>query len=165
MSDTLPPVADIPAAPAYGDVQSLIVKFGIYELRQLAPALDQTEEEDGLGLDMPRLDDALLRASREADSYLATRYAVPLSRHGDAWPEPLASFVADMARYHLTGGDAQASEDITRRYAEALDWLKAVAKGVADLPPSPDNGDGGDESGEGVSDVAFVQCGRQEMWR
>lgn len=52
-----------------------------------------------------------------------------------------------------------------RRYQEALDWLKAVAKGLADLPPPPDSGGGVDGEGETTGGVAFVRCGRQNMWR
>lgn len=163
MPDTsLPPVADIPAAPSYGDLQTLLRRFGLNELLQLAPGGSEQ------GLDEALLLDALHRASREADSYLATRYSVPLAlaeANGETvWPEPLASFVGDMARYHLTGGDAQESEAITRRYQEALDWLKAVAKGMADLPPPPDGG-GGEDDGEGIGDVAFVQGRRPFWWR
>lgn len=160
---SLPPVADIPAAPSYGDVQTLLRQFGTNELLQLAPG------DSEQGLDEALLLDALRRASREADSYLATRYPVPLTPAENSgeivWPEPLASFVGDMARYHLTGGDAQESEAIARRYQEALDWLKAVAKGLADLPPPPDGGGGGEDDGEGPGDVSFVQSRRPVLWR
>ena len=170
MPDSLPHVAVIPQSPPYGSVATLLERFGEAELLQLAPG------PEGEGAE-PVLDEALLlstlrRASREADSYLATRYAVPLTPAVDAagaplWPEPLTSFVADMAHYHLCGGNARDDEGITRRYQEALDWLKAVAKGQADLPPPPDSGAGDAGGGEdALGGVAFVQCGRRRNdWR
>lgn len=115
----------------YGSLESMTRQFGLDELLMLARGADDDEGQPTL--DGQRVKDALARASREADTYLAPRYAVPLAVAGDATPEPLLSIVGDMTRYHLTGGPAQNSEDITARYEQALDWLKSVAKGVADL--------------------------------
>lgn len=162
MPDALPPVADIPLAPSYGSLETLGRQLGHDELLQIAPG------PDGESLDEALLLDALRRASREADSYLATRYSVPLKVYGEEqglWPEPLTSFVADMAHYHLLGGSARDDEAISRRYQEALDWLKAIAKGLADLPPAPDGGEEDDDEGGGIGSVAFAQCGRQATWR
>lgn len=167
MPDALPPVAVLPESPPYGSVATLLEHFGRDELLQLAPAQDGEGAEEEL--DEALLLRALRRASREADSYLATRYKVPLTpAKGEdgapLWPEPLTGFVADMAHYHLCGGNARDDEGIMRRYQEALDWLKAVAKGLADLPPPPDSG-AGEEEGDNSGGVAFVRCGRQTMWR
>lgn len=169
MPDALPPVAALPQSPPYGSVATLLEHFGRDELLQLAPARgDDPEQEEAL--DESLLLRALRRASREADSYLATRYKVPLTPAtgedgAPLWPEPLTGFVADMAHYHLCGGNARDDEGIMRRYQEALDWLKAVAKGLADLPPPPDSGAGEEGEGDNSGGVAFVRCGRQTMWR
>ena len=174
LPDALSPVAVLPESPPYGSVATLLAHFGRDELLQLAPAraeegpeLVEGQEE---ALDEALLLRALRRASREADSYLATRYKVPLTpAQGEdgapLWPEPLTGFVADMAHYHLCGGNARDDEGIMRRYQEALDWLKVVAKGLADLPPPPDSGAGEDGEGETTDGVAFVQCRRQNEWR
>jgi phage gp36-like protein len=73
---------------------------------------------------------ALARASDEADSYLAGRYAVPVT----PVPPVLAAMVCDMARYRLTGTQAQEADPITERYRLAVKWLERVASGDADLP-------------------------------
>ncbi len=73
---------------------------------------------------------ALARASDEADSYLAGRYAVPVT----PVPPVLAAMVCDIARYRLTGGQAQETDPITERYRLAVKWLERVASGDADLP-------------------------------
>ena len=73
---------------------------------------------------------ALARAGDEADSYLAGRYAVPVA----PVPPVLAAMVCDIARYRLTGGEAQEADPITERYRLAVKWLERVASGAADLP-------------------------------
>ena len=90
--------------------------------------------------DVERVATALDQASREADSYLAVRLAVPLDTPAGV-PQPLRAFVCDMARYHLTAGfGMQVPEDVEARYKAALAWLKDVAKGAAEIvvPTPPD---------------------------
>lgn len=102
MPDALPPVAVLRESPPYGSVATLLEHFGRDELMQLAPARADADDPEREELDEALLLRALRRASREADSYLATRYKVPLTpatgEDGAAiWPEPLTGFVADMA--------------------------------------------------------------------
>ena len=102
----------------YASPADMTARFGLQEL--IGPALDQ--------------------ASREADSYLAVRLAVPLDTTAGV-PQPLRAFVCDMARYHLTAGfGMQVPEDVEARYKAALAWLKDVAKGAAEIvvPTPPD---------------------------
>ncbi len=88
--------------------------------------------------DAARVTDALERASREADSYLAARLPVPLDITGGI-PQPLGAVVCDMARYHLCAGfGMQGGEAVERRYQEALAWLRDVARGTAHIVvPAP----------------------------
>lgn len=124
----------------YSSPTDLIAQFGMDE------ALDLAGNADG-SLNESRLTEALERASDEADSYLSSRYAVPLS----PVPRVLIGYVNSMARYHLCGNSyAQDAEPVTSRYEAAIAWLKNVAKGVADIPhqqppvpPSPEGGAGG----------------------
>ena len=154
----------MPGPTLYGSLAGMTAHFGLPEMLNLAPGADDAEGQPTL--DGPRVLDALARASREADTYLAPRYAVPLAVSDDATPQPLKGFVMDMARYHLTGGDAQESESIIRRYEEATTWLKSVAKGVTDLllpDPDPDSGAGGDPVEADDSAVQFQSGNR--VWR
>ena len=59
------------------------------------------------------------------DSYLADRYATPLS---DSAPIPpvVVSITGDIARYRLTGGDIRDTDPIRERYTKALNWLRDV---------------------------------------
>lgn len=104
---------------------------------------NQREEGEGSGDPLPpydaaRVTDALERASREADSYLAARLPVPLDITGGI-PQPLGAVVCDMARYHLCAGfGMQGGEAVERRYQEALAWLRDVARGTAHIvSPAP----------------------------
>ena len=128
----------------------MTARFGLQELIGLAPlpesdALDacgppvfaddwpqadnQGEGDQPPAYDVERVATALDQASREADSYLAVRLAVPLDTTAGV-PQPLRAFVCDMARYHLTAGfGMQVPEDVEARYKAALAWLKDVAKG------------------------------------
>lgn len=79
------------------------------------------------------VDDSLDRASQEADTYLATRYAVPLT--ADPLPEHLVTVVCDIARYRLYAGSAD--QEVKDRYAAAVSWLGKVSKGDVLLPGVP----------------------------
>lgn len=153
------------AFPAcYASPADMTARFGLQELIGLAPlpesdALDacgppvfadawpqaseaaaagQGEGDQPPAYDVERVAAALDQASREADSYLAVRLAVPLDTTAGV-PQPLRAFVCDMARYHLTAGfGMQVPEDVEARYKAALSWLRDVAKGAAEIiVPTP----------------------------
>ena len=118
----------------YASPADMTARFGLQE------ADDQGEGDQPPAYDVERVATALDQASREADSYLAVRLAVPLDTTAGV-PQPLRAFVCDMARYHLTAGfGMQVPEDVEARYKAALAWLKDVAKGAAEIvvPTPPD---------------------------
>lgn len=83
---------------AYATLDQLVSLFGADEIRTLS-------DRQGTGeLDEAVISDALERASSEVDSYLADRYATPLS-DSDPIPPVVVSVTGDIARYRLTGGD------------------------------------------------------------
>mgnify|MGYP002602223991 FL=1 len=65
------------------------------------------------------------------DSYLASRYAVPLA---DPVPPVVMMVTADIVRYRLTSGDVSEKDPIITRYKSTVAWLKDVASGVVSLP-------------------------------
>ena len=112
---------------AYATLDQLVSLFGADEIRTLS-------DRQGTGeLDEAVISDALERASSEVDSYLADRYATPLS-DSDPIPPVVVSVAGDIARYRLTGGD------IRDRYTKALNWLRDVADGKAGIPGLPPAG-------------------------
>lgn len=73
------------------------------------------------------VDRALADADVEIDSYLATRYSVPLS----PVPDNVSRIAAAVARYRILG-DA-VTELARKEYEDARAWLKEVAAGRAQI--------------------------------
>ncbi|MFQ5429224.1 MAG: gp436 family protein [Phycisphaerae bacterium] len=85
--------------------------------------------------DEAKVDAARLGAEGETNSYLATRYRVPV----DITSEPevaavLKTFVLDLVSYRLHSRRPPVPDDIVRRREEAVTWLSRVASGVVQLP-------------------------------
>jgi phage gp36-like protein len=105
------------------------------------------------------VDVALAAASQEADSYLATRYAVPIT--ADPLPKHLVEVVCDITCYRLYAGAAD--DEVQHRYAQAIQWLKDVSAGKALLPGvALDAGDGSDVPGQ--SPAVFGQAKSNFCW-
>ena len=93
-------------------------------------------DDDGSGsADPAKVDEARMGAEGEANSYLATRYQVPVGVSSD--PEVsavLRTFVLDLVAYRLHSRRPPVPEDIVRRREEAVTWLSRVASGVVQMP-------------------------------
>lgn len=101
----------------YATQADLTDRFGATELAQL------TDREAGQVIDTAVLNRALADADAEIDSYLATRYALPLA----STPVVLVRLAADMARYRLH--DDRVTEAVRQRYQDAVSLLKRLASG------------------------------------
>lgn len=106
------------------------------EMRLGTEAYITLTDDTGSGsADPAKVDEARLGAEGEANSYLATRYEVPV----DVSLEPevqavLLSFVLDLAVYRLHSRRPPVPEDMVRRRDEAITWLSRVAFGMVQLP-------------------------------
>ena len=101
------------------------------ELSQLTGGADGVRDD-------ARIEAALLSASGEMDTYLGTRYALPLAGASAALSEELGRIACDIARYRLWADHA--SEEVRRRYDDAIRWLTRVAEGklvLALTDPAP----------------------------
>ena len=108
---------------AYATLDQLVSLFGADEIRTLS-------DRQGTGeLDEAVISDALERASSEVDSYLADRYATPLSGS-----DPIPPVVVSVT------GDIRDTDPIRERYTKALNWLRDVADGKAGIPGLPPAG-------------------------
>jgi phage gp36-like protein len=100
------------------------------------------------GLSNETIDNALIWASRQADSYLSKRYTLPLV----SWDEDLKALVGDLAQYRLLArrgfrpgsGNDQTSR---MRYDDAIAWLRDFAKGNCELANIEDSTVTVDEDG------------------
>jgi phage gp36-like protein len=105
----------------YATQADLEARFGVDELIQLT-------DRAGTGVpDAAIVARALSDAAAEIDSYLASRYALPLS----PVPAVLARIACDIARYRLW--EDRASDEVRRRYEDARRLLESIAKGTVSL--------------------------------
>lgn len=117
----------------YATLDDMTAAFGLDELVEI------TDRDHTDAVDVALVDEALLRAASEADSYLARRYPVPIA---SPVPPVLVAAVCDIARYRLTGGPASETDPILARYRQVIKWLERVADGKADLPGQSLPGEG-----------------------
>lgn len=109
---------------AYGTQADLIARYGEPEIIQ---ASDRDDPPSG-AIDSASVDRALDDASSEIDSYLATRYTVPVASP----PNVLKAAELVVARYRLH--DDRATDRIRDDYKSIISWLRDVSTGKASLP-------------------------------
>lgn len=110
---------------AYLTLDDLIRRFGRDEILNLAE--DRTDDS-GEVIDRVRIDDAIQDATGEIDSALAGGgYQLPL----EAVPSLITAYGCDIARYRLY--DDRATEQVTKRYDDAIKALNLIARGVLKL--------------------------------
>ena len=108
----------------YAALSDLYSRFGQEEIDQLADRDDDDVEDANV------VDDALSAASSEIDSYLATRYEVPVT----SISENLNKVCCDITRYLMH--DDAATEEVEKRYNRAIAWLRDLSAGKAVLTGS-----------------------------
>ena len=97
--------------------------------------IELTDDTGSGSADQAKVDEARQGAEGEANSYLATRYEVPVDVSAEVEVGAvLRSFVLDLAAYRLHSRRPPVPEDIVRRREEAVTWLARVASGVVQLP-------------------------------
>ncbi len=95
---------------------------------------------------------ALEMATSEIDTYLAARYNVPLA----SVPPYIKQICIDIAVYRLAHSDAPRTEEMRRRYEDAIRFLTAFAKGTVEVPGIDDGGEDDGSDGETVGGGAKV---------
>lgn len=115
----------------YAGVIDLLERFGESEVIQLtdraAPLTGDVVEDVA--------EKALADASAEIDSYIGVVYTLPLP----SVPDVLLRVCCDIVRYRLY--DDKATDEVSRRYKEAVRWLEQIAQGkvslgFSDTPPT-----------------------------
>lgn len=90
-----------------------------------------TDRNGDGAIDAAVLDDALVKAGVEIDSYLVGRYSLPLV---GSFPL-LTIYCCDIARYRLSGAEVTEVETARNRYKDALRFLESVRDGKIKLGP------------------------------
>jgi len=105
----------------YATQQDLIDRFGADELTQL------TDRTNSGTIDAAVIAKALADAYDEINSYVATRYTLPFA----TTPNVVKRIAGDIARYFLY--EDRATDQVTKRYEDAIKFLKSVASGGVTL--------------------------------
>lgn len=95
-------------------------------------------------VDTASLTRALDDASSRIDAYVGTTYDVPVS----PVPDLLIDLCSDMALYIVSSDAGTATDDRRRRYDDAINMLKDIAKGIVTL---------------GTEDVDVAQTGQPQL--
>lgn len=106
----------------YAIEADMLMRFQLTELIQLT-----NRDRKATAVDALVLDRALSDADAEIDARLAPRYKLPLL----TVPRLLVNVACDIARYRLY--DDRATEQVARRYEDALKLLNALASGKLSL--------------------------------
>ncbi|HZP98039.1 MAG TPA: DUF1320 domain-containing protein [Reyranella sp.] len=111
---------------AYTDQSELTTRFGAEELLGIA-------DRDGDGtIDADVVTQAIAAAQATIDSYIGTRYALPLV----TVPATVKKVCQDLARYELY--TIEAPKAVSDKYDQAIAWLKDISAGRASLDaPAP----------------------------
>lgn len=130
---------------SYATLTDLTERFGDTELVQLT-----NRTIGGTTIVTAVVDRALADAGAEIDGYLVGRYRLPLP----VVPRTLVGFACDIARYRLY--DDRATEQVTKRYDDAVKFLRLVADGRISLGPASDQSSAPSAGGAQISAAARV---------
>jgi phage gp36-like protein len=108
------------------------------------------------------IDDAIAKGSSLADSYLSTRWTLPLRPvEAGVYPQALVEAVAAIATYRLMkrrgyspeNGD---NDEIRNGFDDAIRWLKDMSAGKATMQIAGSNSEAEAQEGGGPSSSAFM---------
>ena len=121
---------------AYATQQDFIDAFGERETLMLT----NLDNPNSVAIDPIPLDKALDDATAEIDTYIGSRYILPLA----STPSVVNRYCLDIARYMLDR--IRSREDVRLRYEDALKWLGMLASGKVSI--------GADLLGSSISQTA-----------
>ena len=129
----------------YASQADMVARFGFTEMVQLT---DKTNT--ATAIDIVVMGNALEDADAEIDARLQARYSLPLQ----SVPRLLVNIACDIARYRLY--DDRATDQVTRRYEDALKSLDRISSGALQLgldqvvQTTPQNGGPSFEAGDRI---------------
>jgi len=110
---------------SYATIDDLETRYGRRELVQLTDRAMPPSDEVDQAVAQLALDDA----TDLIDGYVGAKYRLPLAA---PFPPLLVQLCAEIARFKLFAD--QASEEVRKRYEDAIRTLKGIAKGEVALP-------------------------------
>ncbi|MGY3571963.1 gp436 family protein [Vibrio paucivorans] len=107
---------------AYATKEDLLRRDEAYLRTCAYSAMDDTWDDDGI-------DQALIDATDEINTYLSVRYTLPL----ESIPNILTSLTIPVTFYWLGDSNSQVTKLVEERYKNAIARLKDISSGKADL--------------------------------
>ena len=132
---------------SYATVEDIINRYGENFLYTIA---DRDNDDT---LDTTAVDSALSDASGLMNSYLSTRYTLPLVD----FPDLLKRLCTDIAVYWLAEDGGGTTEEKRQRYEDALQWLGRIANGKAELNIIDSDDESDTPAGTVASDGVLIQ--------
>jgi phage gp36-like protein len=119
---------------AYATQQNMADRYGDDQLLIVA------DRDNDSVVDAAVIEQALLDATSEIDTYVAAKYALPLA----TVPTVLTRLCVDISMYRLAADRDIATEERRKRYEDAVYLLRRIATGEVSLgistPPPSSNG-------------------------
>lgn len=134
----------------YAIVADMVAAFSEQEILELS----NIDYPDATVINEDVVNRAIEDAQAQLDSYLATRYKVPLA----VVPTVIRNYTCDVARYLLDKDKPR--EEVTRRRDLVFYYLKDLAAGKASLPGIVDGTDGSTTDAGNGDVVLFKSPGR-----
>ena len=131
--------------------------MGYCELADILGVMDEedviqyTNDADGTGVVMDKVDQAIAGATALIDAHLGRRYAVPL----DPVPELIRDLACEIAAYKISGRKSAAPEEWRQRYKDGVRVLERLGDGKSVIPGAVAMG-----SGKSSHSVKFSSCPR-----
>jgi phage gp36-like protein len=138
---------------AYATVNDITEIYGealVLALADRAPDGDITDPAD-----VSALTAALDTATSEIDTYLGSRYTVPLN----PVPPYIKAICIDIAVYRLAHDQAPRTVEMRTRYEDAIRFLNGISKGILSIDGATPN-DGGDGTSEVGSSARIINLRR-----
>jgi phage gp36-like protein len=119
---------------AYATQQNIVDRYGDDQLLIVA------DRDNDSVVDAAVVEQALLDATAEIDTYVAAKYTLPLA----TTPVVLTRLCVDISMYRLAADRDIATEERRKRYEDAVYLLRRIATGEVSLgiqtPPPSSNG-------------------------
>ena len=110
----------------YATVEQMTSRFGETEMIRLSEHEDRTAE----AVNDAKIEIALVDASTQADSYLRSRYRLPVANP----PADLVRAVCHLARFDLANGArTEPTEQMRLSRKEIIAWLEKIASNLINL--------------------------------
>lgn len=99
--------------------------------------------------DVAALDRAFVKASGLIDSFAGAQYTVPLA----STPDIVVQYCVDIGIYYASADAGTGTDEKRKRYEDAIEWLKMLAKGTVVIDS---DGDGATDSSAETESVEYA---------